>query len=141
VQAAAAPALYRAWRSGAPEVAPARAESLADSINVGLPRDGFRALRAARETGGMYLAVEDEAILHAIGVVARGSGVFAEPAGAAAFAGLFALAERGEIRPHERVVVINTGSGLKDVRAATRASAPAQRVAPTLEALRAALEK
>jgi threonine synthase len=141
VQATAAPALYQAWRAGASEVTPDRAETLADSINVGLPRDGFRALRAARETGGMYIAVEDEAILHAIGAIARSSGVFTEPAGAAPFAGLFALVERGEIRPDERVVVVNTGNGLKDIRAAARASGPPKRIAPTLEAVRGALDK
>ena len=140
VQAAAAPAVYRAWRAGAADVTPDRAETLADSINVGLPRDGFRGLRAARETGGMYIAVDDEAILHAIGALARGTGIFTEPAGAAAFAGLFALAERGEIRPEERVVVVNTGNGLKDIRAASRASKPPQRIAPTLEAVRRELE-
>ncbi|HET9223714.1 MAG TPA: threonine synthase [Roseiflexaceae bacterium] len=139
VQAAAAPALYCAWRSGAADVMPDRAATLADSINVALPRDGFRGLRAVRETGGMYVAVDDEAILHAIGVVARSTGIFTEPAGAAAFAGLFALVERGEIRPDEKVVVVNTGNGLKDIRAAARASGPPQRIAPTLEAVRLAL--
>src|SRR6185295_8815555 len=80
VQAAAAPALYRAWRAGAADVTPDRAATLADSINVALPRDGFRGLRAVRATGGMYVAVDDEAILHAIGVIARSTGIFAEPA-------------------------------------------------------------
>jgi threonine synthase len=139
VQACAAPALYQAWRAGASEVTPDRAETLADSINVGLPRDGFRALRAARETNGMYIAVEDEAILHAIGAIARSTGIFIEPAGAAPFAGLFALVECGEIRPDERVVVVNTGNGLKDIRAAARAAGSPRRITPTLEAVRLAL--
>jgi threonine synthase len=141
VQAAAAPALHRAWRAGASEVTPERAETVADSINVGLPRDGYRALRAARETGGMYIAVEDQAILNAIGALARSTGVFAEPAGAAAFAGLIALAERGEIRPDERVVVINTGNGLKDIRAAARTAGPPHHVGPSLNSVRAVLDK
>jgi threonine synthase len=141
VQSAAAPALYRAWRAGAADVTADRAETLADSINVGLPRDGFRALRAARETGGMYVAVEDQAILDAIGVVARGTGIFAEPAGAAAFAGLFALVERGEIRPDEQVVVVNTGNGLKDIRAAARVAGSPQRVTPSLDSVRSVLDK
>ncbi|NTU83264.1 MAG: threonine synthase [Chloroflexales bacterium] len=140
VQAAAAPALYNAWRDGADDVAPDRAETLADSINVGLPRDGFRALRALRETGGICLTVEDEAILHAMSRVARTSGLFTEPAGAATFAGLFALAESGIIGADERVVVVNTGNGLKDIRAAGRAVGAALSVAPTLDAVRIALE-
>jgi threonine synthase len=141
VQAAAAPALYRAWRAGAADVTPDRAATLADSINVGLPRDGFRGLRAVRETSGMYVAVDDEAILHAIGVLARSTGIFTEPAGAAAFAGLFALGERGEIRPDERVVVVNTGNGLKDIRAAAGASEPPHRVLPGLDSVRSVLDK
>jgi threonine synthase len=139
VQSAAAPALYHAWRAGAAEVTPDRAETLADSINVALPRDGFRGLRAVHATGGMYVAVEDQAILDAIGVVARSTGIFTEPAGAAAFAGLFALVERGEIGPDERVVVVNTGNGLKDIRAAARTAEPPRHIAPTLEAVRLAV--
>lgn len=139
VQAAAAPALYDAWRSGAADVAPGRAETLADSINVGLPRDGFRALRAIRATGGLCVAVAEEAILAALTAVARASGLFTEPAGAVAFAGLAALAASGAIGPDERVVVVNTGNGLKDIRAAQRAAAKPHRVAPTLQAVREAL--
>lgn len=139
VQAAAAPALYAAWRAGAADVAPAPATTLADSINVGLPRDGYRALRAIRATGGLCVAVEEEAILHAMGSVARASGLFTEPAGATAFAGLIALADAGAIGRDERVVVVNTGNGLKDIRAAMGVAGAAQRVAPTLDAVRAAL--
>jgi threonine synthase len=87
----------------------------------------------------MYIAVEDEAILHAIGAIARSTGIFTEPAGAAPFAGLFALVECGEIRPDERVVVVNTGNGLKDIRAAARAAGSPRRITPTLEAVRLAL--
>ena len=141
VQAALSPAVYNAWRAGAADVAPDRAETLADSISVGLPRDGFRALRAMRETGGMCVAVEDGAILQAIGALARGTGIFTEPAGAAAFAGLFQLAARGAIRPDERVVVVNTGNGLKDIRAAARVAGAPRRIAPSLDAISAALAK
>lgn len=141
VQAAAAPAIYRAWQAGAADVTPAPAATLADSINVGLPRDGWRALRAMRATGGMCLAVTDEAILAAMGVVARSAGIFTEPACAAAFAGLFALVERGDIAPDERVVVVNTGNGLKDIRAAARAAGRPFVVDPSVDAVRAVLDK
>jgi threonine synthase len=139
VQAAAAPALYNAWQAGAEEVTPAPATTIADSISVGLPRDGLRALRAMRTSGGKCLAVSDEAILEAMARVARATGVFTEPACAAAFAGLFALAEAGELGRDERVVVVNTGNGLKDIRAAGMAAGQARKVAPNLEAVRAAL--
>jgi threonine synthase len=139
VQAAAAPSLYNAWLAGAEDVTPAPATTIADSISVGLPRDGFRALRAMRTTGGMCLAVSDEAILAALARVARASGLFTEPACAAAFAGLFALAEAGALARDERVVVVNTGNGLKDIRAAGMVAGQPHLVAPSLEAVRAAL--
>ncbi|MFV9504245.1 MAG: threonine synthase [Oscillochloridaceae bacterium umkhey_bin13] len=140
VQAAAAPALFQAWRDGADEIEETPADTLADSINVGLPSDGFRALRAMRNTGGQCLAVEDEAILEAMARVAQTTGLFTEPACAAAFAGLFALVEAGALSRDETVVVVNTGTGLKDPAAATRAAAAPMRIAPNLEAIRNALD-
>lgn len=130
VQAEGAPALYNAWRSGAADVTHTPTRTIADSIDVGLPRDGFRALRAVRSTNGRFVVVSDEAILEAMRVLARGSGVFVEPAGAAACAGLQRLAGEGQIAPDERVVVVLTGSGLKDVRAAIRAAGEPQRIGP-----------
>ena len=62
------------------------ATTLADSISVDLPRDGVRAVRAARETGGQYLTVTDEQIIAAIGEQGK-FGIFTEPAGATAYAG------------------------------------------------------
>jgi threonine synthase len=84
----------------------------------------------------MYVAVADDQILRAMEVVARTTGIFTEPSGAAAFAGLFALVERGAIAPDERVVVINTGNGLKDISAALRATGKPSIVRPSLEAIR-----
>ncbi|GIV77606.1 MAG: hypothetical protein KatS3mg050_2000 [Litorilinea sp.] len=92
-----------------------------------------------RETGGAFLAVPDEAILAAILPLARLAGVFAEPAGAAALAGLAQAVEQGLVRPDETVVVINTGSGLKDVGAAMEAGGAPVVIPPTLEAVRKAL--
>lgn len=140
VQATAASALYQAWNRGASEVTPAAATTLADSINVGLPRDGWRALRAVRQTGGSMVAVDDYAILAAMRMVARTTGIFTEPACAATFAGLGLLASQGEIKADERVVVVNTGNGLKDVAAAGRATVQPQVIAPTLEAVEAAMK-
>ncbi len=139
VQAAAAPALANAWQSGAADVSMAPATTLADSINVGLPRDGWRALQALRANNGMCLTVGEEAILEALTRVARCSGIFVEPAAATAFAGLFQLVAAGQVRPDERVVVVSTGTGLKDVRAAARSVGKPLRVAPQLEAVAAAL--
>ena len=82
----------------------------------------------------------DEEILAAIPALARGSGVFAEPAGAAAYAGLVKAVEQGLVSADERIVVLNTGSGLKDVAGAMKgvelSGTQAYRVAPDLEDLR-----
>jgi len=99
---------------------PIQAQTVADSISAGLPRDRLKAMAAVRETGGAYIAVSDEEILAAIPALARGCGVFAEPAGAAAYAGLVKAVNDGLVRPDERVVVLATGNGLKDVANAMR---------------------
>ncbi len=110
-----------------------------DSISVDLPRDGVRAVRAARETNGGYLLVSDAEILSAIAELGR-VGVFAEPAGATAYAGLVKAIRAGVIQPHEPVVVINTGSGLKDVRAAMQAVPEAAVIEPRLNALKRVIQ-
>ena len=122
VQAAGSAALYEAWRSGteAMDMQPIDAHTVADSISAGLPRDRIKALAAVRETSGAYVKVTDEEILAAIPVLARGSGVFAEPAAAAAYAGLIKAVGAGQVDPAEHVVVLATGSGLKDIASARR---------------------
>ncbi len=122
VQAAGSAALYDAWRSGtaALDMQPIAAHTVADSISAGLPRDRIKALAAVRETGGAYIRVTDEQILAAIPTLAQATGVFAEPAAAAAYAGLAQAVAEGLVEPDERVVVLCTGSGLKDVASARR---------------------
>jgi len=121
VQARGASPLVEAFERGAAVATPGPARTLADSICVGAPRDHVKALRAVRESGGAMLAVEDEEILAAMRRLAREAGVFAEPAGAAAFAGLARLRAEGRLGRDERVVVLVTGNGLKDVATAIRA--------------------
>ena len=122
VQAAGSAALYDAWRTGinAMEMQPIDAHTIADSISAGLPADRIKGLAAVRETDGAYIKVTDEEILAAIPVLARGCGVFAEPAGAAAYAGLVKAVEQGLVHPDERIVVLSTGNGLKDIASARK---------------------
>jgi threonine synthase len=119
------------------------ADTVADSISADLPRDRIKAMAAVRETDGAYLRVSDDEILAAVPVLARGSGVFAEPAGAAAYAGLAAAVDRGLVGASDRVVVLSTGSGLKDVasamKAVTAAGTEPMVIEPSLEALKQAL--
>jgi threonine synthase len=143
VQAAGSSPLVDAWERGLEgwEMAPVAAHSVADSIVAGLPRDRIKALRAVRETGGAYLRVSDEEIVAAIPVLAQGVGVFAEPAAAAAYAGLVQAIEQGLVSPDERVVVLSTGSGLKDIKTAMKSVGEPVVVAPDLADVRRALGK
>jgi len=125
VQATGSAPLVDAWERGLDplEMEPVEARSVADSIVAGLPRDRIKALRAVRETDGAFVSVSDESILASIAKVAQGAGVFAEPAAAAAYAGLAEAVSRGLVAPDERVVILSTGSGLKDVASVMKAAA------------------
>ncbi|MFN2292438.1 MAG: threonine synthase [Anaerolineae bacterium] len=141
VQAEGSSPLVDAWERGLEgwEMEPVEAHSLADSIVAGLPRDRNKALRAVRNSGGAFLRVTDEEILEAIPTLARGCGVFAEPAAAAAYAGLAKAVSEDLVRESDRVVVLSTGSGLKDVGAAIKSVGQAAIVSPSLADVRRAL--
>jgi threonine synthase len=135
VQAEGSAAIANAFFSGVEKITPVSASTLADSISVDLPRDGVRAVRAARQTGGAYVLVSDSEILAAIAELGK-VGIFAEPAGATAYAGLVKAVQTGQIGPNDPVLVLNTGSGLKDVKAAMQAVSQAPVIEPSLEALK-----
>ncbi|MCX6081475.1 MAG: threonine synthase [Chloroflexi bacterium] len=135
VQAEGSAAIANAFKAGTETITAVQAKTIADSISVDFPRDGVRAVRAATETGGTYLTVSDDEILKAIATLGQ-MGIFAEPAGAAAFAGLTAAKAQGWLESESPVLVMNTGSGLKDVRAAMQAVQPAPIIEPTMEALK-----
>jgi threonine synthase len=120
VQAEGSDYLYRAWKTGADmRNAPAiRTYGIADSLMAGLPRDRFKAMAAVHSTDGAFIRVSDAEILAAIPTLARSCGVFAEPAAAAAYAGLARATTEGWIRQGERVALISTGTGLKDISSA-----------------------
>lgn len=135
VQAEGSAAISNAFHAGTETITPVSATTLADSISVDLPRDGVRAVRATKETGGTYVNVSDEEILKAIAELGT-QGIFAEPAGATAYAGLVKAAASGIVASEDPILVLNTGSGLKDVRAAMQAVQPAPIIEPTLEAVK-----
>lgn len=135
VQATGSAAIANAFNAHSETIVPVQSTTMADSISVDLPRDGVRAVRAASETGGTYITVPDEEILKAIAELGK-MGIFAEPAGATAYAGLVAAKAQGLVEAETPVLVLNTGSGLKDVRAAMQAVSPAPVIEPTLEALK-----
>jgi threonine synthase len=123
IQAAGSSYMYEAWKNNEDILIkpPVDAQTVADSISAGLPRDRIKALSSVKETGGAYISISDNDILRAIPELARGAGVFAEPAGAAAYAGLVAAVDRQLVCEDEKIVVLNTGNGLKDVSGAMQA--------------------
>jgi threonine synthase len=140
VQATGSAAIATAFRAGTEAISPISANTLADSISVDLPRDGVRAVRAARETGGTYITVTDNEILDAVAKLGL-LGIYAEPAGAAAYAGLLKARDDGLINHDDPILVLNTGSGLKDISATMRAVGEAPVIEPTLKALKEVLRK
>jgi len=135
VQAEGSASFYHAWKNNIDpaDIQPIDAQTIADSISAGLPRDRVKAMRAVTETGGFWMTVSDDEILHAIPDLAQSTGIFAEPAASAAFAGLVKAADEGQLPNDEHVVVLVTGSGLKDVDAAKKAVSEAYRIQPRLE--------
>jgi threonine synthase len=140
VQAEGAAPLAKTFARGDERIEPLEATTLADSINVGSPRNGIKALRAVRASGGAIVTAADEAILAWIPRLARATGVFAEPTGVAALAGLEAALEKGLVRRGERVLHVATGNGLKDTRGAMRSVGPPTRIQRDLDAVRRTLE-
>jgi threonine synthase len=140
VQAEGSAAITNAFLAGVEEITPVSASTLADSICVDLPRDGVRAVRAASQTGGAYLTVGDAEILSAMSELGR-VGIFSEPAGATAYAGFLNAVEQGKVSSEDAILVLNTGSGLKDVSAAMKAVNPAPIIEPTLAAVEKELNK
>ena len=124
VQSAGSAAIANAFFSGTEEIRPVSASTLADSISVDMPSDGLRALRSATHTGGAYVVVQDEAILQAIAGLGR-VGIFSEPAASTAFAGMQKALAEGLLASDDPALVLLTGSGLKDVKAAMQAAGEA----------------
>lgn len=96
------------------EVVPVREmDTIAHSLAIGNPADGYYAKEIIQNSGGHAASVSDEEILEAVLLLARTEGIFTEPAGGTTIAGLKSLAESGHIDPDERTVVYVTGNGLK----------------------------
>jgi threonine synthase len=123
------------------EVAAVDAQTVADSISVDRPRDGLAAVRAVVESGGETVTVSDDAILSAIPEIASHTGIFAEPAAAAPWAGCRKLVEENRIDADETIVCLVTGSGLKDIAGAQAVAGEPRLIRPELGALRDALAR
>lgn len=109
------------------------ATTIADSISVDIPRDGAMAVRAILETDGDAVEVSDEEILEAVKLLGKKEGIFAEPAGATAYAGVRKIALRGDLDENETIVAVITGNGLKDVSSALKVAGEPVKINPSLD--------
>ncbi|MCD6168296.1 MAG: threonine synthase [Caldisericia bacterium] len=121
VQAEGSAPIVKAFNEGKERVTPLKnPKTIADSISVGIPRNGTMALKYARKWNGKFISVSDEEILSAIPFLGKLTGVFGEPAGVTGLAGLLKMLKNNEIDRDEVIVVIVTGNGLKDVESAMK---------------------
>jgi len=122
-----------AFAEGTDAIRPVKPKTIAKSLAIGNPADGWYALDAIRTSGGSCASVTDAEILDGIRLLARTEGIFAETAGGVTIATLAKLAAQGAIRSDERVVAMVTGHGLKTVEALADVVGPTATIAPTLE--------
>jgi threonine synthase len=112
-QPAGSAPVIRALEANAEYPDPVKPDTIAKSLAIGNPADGFQVLRVLRETGGTGAMVSDDEILDSIQLLARTEGIFTEPAGGTTLAATRALIKRGAIKRHESVVICITGNGYK----------------------------
>jgi threonine synthase len=123
-----------AWLEESDTIRPVKPDTIAKSLAIGNPADGYFALDAVRQTEGGLAAVSDGEVVEGMKLLARTEGIFAETAGGVTIATLKRLAEDGIVRPDERVVVYITGHGLKTLEAVVPTTAPTAVIAPTIDA-------
>jgi threonine synthase len=119
--------VVRALAAGLEFPEPVKPHTIAKSLAIGNPADGFQVVKVVTETGGAGAMVSDEEILDAIQLLASTEGIFTEPAGGTTLAATRALIRRGVIKPNESVVVCITGNGYKTAEVmAARVAKPIQ---------------
>jgi len=138
-QAAGCAPVATAFATGADAIAPVKPSTIAKSLSIGNPADGWYALDTIRRSGGSCAAVTDDEILDGIRLLARTEGIFAETAGGVTIATLAKLAASGDVRRDERVVALVTGHGLKTVEALSGTVGPTVTINPSLGDFDAAL--
>jgi threonine synthase len=112
-QAAGCDPVVTAIRTGSDEIVPQRPRTIAKSIAIGNPADGYYAAKVVRETGGWGASSTDGKIVDAIKLLAKTEGIWTEPAGGATLAATIKLLDEGRIPRDEEIVVSITGNGLK----------------------------
>ncbi|HXG42087.1 MAG TPA: threonine synthase [Dehalococcoidia bacterium] len=131
--------IVEAWDRGSFDIRPQRPNTIAKSLAIGNPADGYYALKVLAETGGYGVAVSDEEVVEGIKLLAETEGIFAETAGGVVVAALRRLAREGRIDADETVVAFITGAGLKTAEAVQGALAQPVLVDPTIASFEEAI--
>jgi threonine synthase len=137
-QASGCSPVATAFAAGSDDVQPVRPSTIAKSLAIGNPADGYYALDVIRKTGGGCASVTDDEIVDGIRLLARTEGIFGETAAGVTIASLARLVADGVVRPDERVVAYVTGHGLKTLEAVEPHVGVSATIPPSLDAFRRA---
>lgn len=130
--------IVAAWKNGWDVVKPVRPKTIAKSLAIGNPADGYYAVKTLRETGGVGVAVPEEQVTEGIRLLAETEGIFTETAGGVVITALKDLAQRGVIKRDELTVAYVTGNGLKTQEAVMDVVKPLM-IEPTVSAFQTAM--
>ena len=122
-------------------IRPVKPDTIADSISVGIPRSGLMAVKYVRESNGFGIAVSDSLIIDSIRYLGNKSGIFAEPAGVTSFAGYIKALNENRVSKDDKVVVIITGNGLKDIDSAMKSVGQPLFIEPNIESVKKVLNE
>jgi threonine synthase len=133
--------IVEAWEGQSFNIKPQKPNTIAKSLAIGNPADGYYALKAMAQSGGYAVAVSDDEVVDGIKLLAETEGIFAETAGGVVVAALKRLAEKGRLDPQELVVAFITGAGLKTQEAVAPRLRPALSVQPSIGSFEEALSE
>jgi len=133
--------IVEAWERQSFNIKPQKPNTIAKSLAIGNPADGYHALKVMTQSGGHAVAVSDDEVVEGIRLLAETEGIFAETAGGVVVAGLRRLVQEGRVDPQELVVAFITGAGLKTQEAVAPWLQPALAVQPTIASFEEALSE
>ena len=140
-QASGCSPIATAIKQGTDVIRPVKPDTVAKSLAIGNPADGFYATQVVKDTGGYGEDVSDQEIINAMKLLARTEGVFAETAGGVTLASTIKLIETGKIRRDESTVICITGNGLKTQEALQGHTASPHYIKPSLASFEEVMEK
>jgi threonine synthase len=125
-----------AFKNNTYDIKPVKPDTIAKSLAIGNPADGYYALKSVNETGGAVESVTEEEIVEGIKLLARTEGIFAETAGGVTVGALKKLVENGKIKKDEVTVAYITGAGLKTLEAVEKSVISPIIISPTIAAFK-----